>query len=134
MSDTTLIRNGTLITPGGEVQGDLLLRGGEIADVGRALPAGGAMTVVEARGCVVLPGLVDPHTHIQLDTGIYQTPDNWEIGTRTAACGGVTTVIDFATQFPGQRCGGAPCPAGRDRRPGADRLRPAHDADRAARR
>ncbi|MEI2690177.1 MAG: amidohydrolase family protein [Anaerolineae bacterium] len=51
---------------------------------------------------MVLPGLVDPHTHIQLDTGIYQTPDDWAVGTRTAACGGVTTVIDFATQFPGQ--------------------------------
>ncbi len=50
----------------------------------------------------MLPGLVDPHTHIVLDTGIYKTPDDWAIGTRTAACGGVTTVIDFATQFPGQ--------------------------------
>jgi dihydropyrimidinase len=49
----------------------------------------------------VFPGVVDPHTHIQLDTGIFQTADNWEIGTRTAAFGGVTTVIDFATQFQG---------------------------------
>ncbi len=57
--------------------------------------------MIDAGGCYVFPGVVDPHTHIQLDTGIYKTADNWEIGTRTAAFGGVTTVIDFATQFPG---------------------------------
>jgi dihydropyrimidinase len=99
---TTLIRNGTLITPDGERQGDILLVGESIAEMGEGLAATGVDAVVDAAGCVVLPGLVDPHTHIQLDTGLYKTPDDWEIGTRTAACGGVTTVIDFATQFPGQ--------------------------------
>jgi dihydropyrimidinase len=102
MVQTTLIRGGTLILPGGEVRGDLLIAGERIAAVGPDLAAEQAGQVVDASGCVVMPGLVDPHTHIQLDTGIYQTPDNWEIGTRTAACGGVTTVIDFATQFPEQ--------------------------------
>jgi dihydropyrimidinase len=102
MNNTILIRNGTLILPDGERRGDLLLAGERIADVGHGLATEGAGRVIDASGCVVLPGLVDPHTHIQLDTGIYKTPDNWEIGTRTAACGGVTTVIDFATQFPEQ--------------------------------
>ena len=102
MTDTILIRNGTLITPAGELAGDLLLTGEKIAAIGIGLPAEGADRVVDAAGCVVLPGLVDPHTHIVLDTGIYKTPDDWAVGTRTAACGGVTTVIDFATQFPGQ--------------------------------
>ncbi|HEX9118271.1 MAG TPA: dihydropyrimidinase [Anaerolineae bacterium] len=101
MASETLIRGGTLVLPQGEVRGDLLIAGGRIVRIGENLAADGA-TVVDATGCVVLPGLVDPHTHIQLDTGIYKTPDNWEIGTRTAACGGVTTVVDFATQFPGQ--------------------------------
>ena len=79
----------------------LLVRQFRIA-AGRVLtevPAG--TRVIDAAGCLVFPGVVDPHTHIQLDTGIYQTPDDWEIGTRTAAFGGVTTAIDFATQFPG---------------------------------
>src|SRR5512142_1968082 len=102
MNDTTLIRNGTLVLPDGERRGDVLVSGGRIAAVGQGLASEGAGQVIDAAGCLVLPGLVDPHTHIQLDTGIYKTPDNWEIGTRTAACGGVTTVIDFATQFPGQ--------------------------------
>ena len=107
MANTTLIRNGTLITPAGELTGDLLLAGEKIAAIGIDLPAGGADRVIDATGCVVLPGLVDPHTHIVLDTGIYKTPDDWAAGTRTAACGGVTTVIDFATQFPGQDMHGA---------------------------
>ena len=98
----TLIRNGRLITPDGEVRGDLLLAGGQIAAIHPQLSTEGVDNFVDATGCIVLPGLIDPHTHIQLDTGIYQTPDDWEIGTRTAACGGITTVIDFATQFPSQ--------------------------------
>jgi dihydropyrimidinase len=107
MSETVLVRGGTVITPDGEIRGDVLIEGERIAAVGPDLRDAGAGRVVDAAGCVVLPGLVDPHTHIQLDTGIYQTPDNWEIGTRTAACGGVTTVIDFVTQFPGQDVTGA---------------------------
>ena len=99
---TTLITNGVLIVPGGELRGDLLLAGEKIAAIGIDLPTAGIDRVIDATGCVVLPGLVDPHTHIVLDTGIYKTPDDWAVGTRTAACGGVTTVIDFATQFAGQ--------------------------------
>jgi len=99
---TTLIKNGTLITPAGELRGDLLLAGEKIAAIGIDLPTVGVDRIIDAAGCVVLPGLVDPHTHIVLDTGIYKTPDDWAVGTRTAACGGVTTVIDFATQFAGQ--------------------------------
>jgi len=80
-----------------------LIRGGEVIAAilapGEAAPNGAR--VIDAGGCLVFPGVVDPHTHIQLDTGIYRTADDWEIGTRTAAFGGVTTVIDFATQFPG---------------------------------
>jgi len=99
---TTLITRGTLITPRGEIRGDLLLADEKIAALGPDLAAEDAERVIDAAGCIVLPGLVDPHTHIVLDTGIYKTPDDWAVGTRTAACGGVTTVIDFATQFAGQ--------------------------------
>ena len=81
---------------------DLLIQGEYIQAVGHGLPAADDTVVVDADGCYVLPGIIDAHTHIALDTGVYQTPDDWFIGMRTAACGGVTTVVDFATQFPGQ--------------------------------
>jgi dihydropyrimidinase len=102
MAQQLLIKNGLLITPLGELAGDLRIVDERIHSLGAELTPEPGEEVLDASGCVVLPGMVDPHTHIQLDTGIYKTPDDWAVGTRTAACGGVTTVIDFATQFPGQ--------------------------------
>ncbi len=102
MSDRILIRNGLVVTPAGTFRGDVMTHGEEILAIGEALPMSQVDEVIDADGCLVLPGLVDPHVHIQLDTGIYQTKDDWGVGTRAAACGGVTTVLDFATQFPGQ--------------------------------
>ncbi len=102
MPDMTVIRGGQVVLPQAAIPADLLIAGETIAAVlapGADVPAG--TRAIDAAGCLVFPGVVDPHTHIQLDTGIYQTADGWEIGTRTAAFGGVTTVVDFATQFPG---------------------------------
>ncbi|MDF1513925.1 MAG: amidohydrolase family protein, partial [Anaerolineae bacterium] len=53
-------------------------------------------------GLLVLPGIIDAHVHIQLDTGLYRAEDGWLDGSQSAAFGGVTTVVDFATQFTGQ--------------------------------
>jgi len=97
-----LIRGGTLVLPGSALEADLLVQGERIKAVGRGLPVVHDTVVIEAEGCLVLPGVIDAHVHIALDTGIYRTPDDWFIGTRAAACGGVTAVVDFATQFPGQ--------------------------------
>lgn len=99
---TLLVRGGTLVTPQGLLQADLLAQGERIKAIGDGLPTAHDTRVLDAEGCYVLPGVIDAHTHIQLDTGVYQTPDDWFIGTCAAACGGVTTVVDFATQFPGQ--------------------------------
>jgi len=101
-SVTLLVKGGTLVTPEGVVEADLLAQGERIKAIGRDLPMANDTRVVDAEGCYVLPGVIDAHTHIALDTGIFKTPDDWFIGTRAAACGGVTTVVDFATQFPGQ--------------------------------
>ncbi len=102
MEKTTLIINGLVVTETGTQVMDLLVRGQKIAALGVSLPRTGVDEIIDATGLFVLPGVVDPHVHIQLDTGIYRTDDDWEIGTRVAAYGGVTTVVDFATQFPGQ--------------------------------
>jgi dihydropyrimidinase len=91
-----------VVAPSGPLQADLLIRGEHIQAMGHDLQVAGETEEIDAEGCIVMPGVVDAHTHIALDTGIYQTADDWYTGTRAAACGGVTTVIDFATQFEGQ--------------------------------
>lgn len=96
-----LIRGGLVVLTDRMVEADVLVEGEQIKAIGVGLPAGGA-EVVEAQGLLVLPGVIDAHTHIQLDTGTYRTADDWFVGSRAAAFGGVTTVVDFATQFPGQ--------------------------------
>ena len=101
-SATLLVRGGTLVAPEGVIETDLLAQGERIKAIGRDLPIADDTRMIDAEGCYVLPGVIDAHTHIALDTGIYKTSDDWFVGTRAAACGGVTTVVDFATQFPGQ--------------------------------
>lgn len=101
-SATLLVQGGTLVTPEGLLEADLLAQGQRIKSIGRNLEAVHDTRVVDAGGCYVLPGVIDAHTHIALDTGIYHTADDWFTGTRAAAYGGITTVIDFATQLAGQ--------------------------------
>ncbi|HQE91444.1 MAG TPA: dihydropyrimidinase [Anaerolineae bacterium] len=97
-----LIRGGTVVTPETMMDADLLIRGEQIQAIGHDLPVPRGAEVVEARDLLVLPGIIDAHAHIQLDTGIYASPGNWQTESCAAAFGGVTTVVDFATQFPGQ--------------------------------
>ena len=101
-SGSLLVRGGTVVAPSGPLEADLLIRGEYVQAIGQDLAVEGNTEVVDADGCIVLPGVIDAHTHIALDTGIYQTSDDWFTATRAAAFGGVTTVIDFATQNEGQ--------------------------------
>ena len=59
--------------------------------------------VVDAAGKYVIPGGIDPHTHMELPFGGTQASDTFETGTRAAAWGGTTTIIDFAVQRYGER-------------------------------
>ena len=96
-----LIRGGTLVDEDGERQGDLVIREGRIAPAQPA-EAAGAEETIDATGLYVLPGVIDPHTHFSLDTGSGRTADDFGTGSASAAAGGVTTYINFATQHPGQ--------------------------------
>lgn len=98
---TRLIKGGRIVVGQRVIEGDLLIRGDKVAGIGTGDAWRDADQIIDATGCYVLPGIIDAHTHIQLDTGIYQTVDNWEVGTVSAAFGGVTTVIDFANQIVG---------------------------------
>lgn len=98
-----IIRNGQVVSPTQTLLADVLIDGEKIAGITAPnLITWEDAREIDATGCYVFPGVVDAHTHIQLDTGVYKTDDNWEIGTKSAAYGGVTTVVDFATQFKGQ--------------------------------
>ncbi len=96
-----LVRSGTVVSSSGEWTADVRIRDGRVTDVRRAIPPDGD-DVIDATGMLVLPGVVDPHTHFALDTGTDRTVDDFLTGSQSAAAGGVTTYIDFATQRPGQ--------------------------------
>lgn len=95
-----LIRGGRVVTSGGEQDADVLVSDGKIAEVRPGIVAG--KEVIDATGLLVLPGVVDPHTHLLLDTGTARTADDFESGSLSAVAGGVTTYLDFAPQRPGQ--------------------------------
>src|SRR2546423_2733449 len=101
-----LIRGGTVVTADSERKADVLVRAGKIAEVGEGIAE--REDVIDATDMLVLPGVVDPHTHLLLDTGTARTADDFESGSASAAAGGVTTYLDFAPQQPGQSFGQAP--------------------------
>lgn len=102
----TLIRNGTIVTASDLFQADILVIGEQIAVIGRDL-ADQADLVIDAKDRYVLPGGIDAHTHFDMPFGGTVTADDFYTGTKAAACGGTTTVVDYAIQGPGQSLGGA---------------------------
>ena len=95
-----LIRGGRVVTAAGERDADVAVKGEKIVEIGTGIRADG--DVLDASGLLVLPGLVDPHTHLLLDTGTARTADDFSSGSASAAAGGVTTYLDFAPQLPTQ--------------------------------
>ena len=95
----SVITNGLLITGAGLVQADLAIDGEQIAAIGSNLNGD---RVIDAGGCYVLPGGIDPHVHLQMQLAGLTSTDTFETGTVAAAHGGTTTVIDFADPQPGQ--------------------------------
>jgi dihydropyrimidinase len=106
---TTLITGGTVVSPEGATPMDVVVEGETIAalvppgsqqveDAGR-----NGATTIDAAGKYVLPGGVDVHTHMELPFGGTNASDTFETGTRAAAWGGTTTIIDFAVQRTGER-------------------------------
>jgi dihydropyrimidinase len=89
-----LIKNGTVVTATDTYKAEILIEDGKITAIGKKLPAHGA-EMIDAKGCYVFPGGIDPHTHLDMPFGGTITKDDFESGTIAAAFGGTTTVIDF---------------------------------------
>ncbi|MDH5520841.1 MAG: amidohydrolase family protein, partial [Acidimicrobiia bacterium] len=106
---TLFIKNGTVISATGATAMDVLVDGETIAALyvpGSDLAAtaeGGADRVIDAGGKYVIPGGVDVHTHMELPFGGTFASDTFETGTRAAAWGGTTTIVDFAVQSHGRQ-------------------------------
>ena len=97
----TLIRNGRVVTAVDDYKADLLIEDEVVSVIGAKLDME-ADCVIDASGKLVIPGGIDPHTHMELPFGGTQSSDDFRTGTIAAAHGGTTTIIDFAVQYKGQ--------------------------------
>ncbi|MGC1372770.1 MAG: dihydropyrimidinase [Candidatus Sulfotelmatobacter sp.] len=102
MGFDTIIRNGIVVTASDNYPADVAIENGKIVALGANLPAQNASAVINAAGKLVLPGGIDVHTHLDMPFGGTTSADDFETGTRAAAFGGTTTLIDFAIQYKGQ--------------------------------
>jgi dihydropyrimidinase len=102
MGFDTLITNGTVVTATDTFAADLAISSGKITALGAGLPRDNATKLIDAKGKYVLPGGIDVHTHLDMPFGGATSADDFETGTRAAAFGGTTTLIDFAIQYKGQ--------------------------------
>jgi dihydropyrimidinase len=99
----TLIVNGTVVTADGSYAADVVIDGETIARIGTALGDSASVDeTIDATGRYVIPGGIDVHTHMELPFGGTFAKDTFETGTRAAAFGGTTTVVDFAVQSRGR--------------------------------
>ena len=102
MAFDTLIENGTVVTATDTYAADVAITGGKITAIGQGLPRENTTRVLDAKGKYVMPGGIDVHTHLDMPFGGTTSADDFETGTRAAAFGGTTTLIDFAIQYKGQ--------------------------------
>lgn len=94
-----LVKGGTVVTADLTVKADVRIEGGTIVEIGPDLAGG---EVLDAAGCYVMPGGIDPHTHLEMPFAGGHTADDFDSGTRAALAGGTTMVVDFVTPAPGQ--------------------------------
>jgi dihydropyrimidinase len=103
MSFDTIIRNGSVVTATDTYKADVAIANGKIAAIGNDLPVQNTTKILDASNKLVMPGGIDVHTHLDMPFGGTTSADDFETGTRAAAFGGTTTLIDFAIQYKGQQ-------------------------------
>jgi dihydropyrimidinase len=98
-----LLRNGTVVNADRTFAADVLVEGDTIREVRPGIPENAAERVIDAQGMLLLPGGIDVHTHLDMPFGGTTSSDDFLTGTRAAAFGGTTTIVDFAIQARGTR-------------------------------
>src|SRR5689334_8087883 len=98
----TIITKGQVVTATDVSRADVAIADGKVAAIGKGLQRENASSVIDAGGRYVFPGGIDVHTHLDMPFGGTTSADDFETGTRAAAFGGTTTLIDFAIQYKGQ--------------------------------
>ncbi len=96
---STVIKGGTIVTADLTYGSDVLVEAGQIIAIGHGLKGD---EVLDATGCYVMPGGIDPHTHLEMPFMGTYSADDFDSGTRAALAGGTTMVVDFALPAPGQ--------------------------------
>jgi dihydropyrimidinase len=103
MSSSVLIKGGTVVNATGEQRADVLVAGETVVAVAAKLEAPAGARVIDAGGAYVMPGGIDPHTHMQLPFMGTVASEDFFTGTSAAAAGGTTTIIDFVIPDPKER-------------------------------
>ncbi len=96
---TTLLKNGTVVNADFSEKTDVLIEGGKIIAVGANLKG---VSIIDATGCYIMPGGIDPHTHMDMPFMGTTTADDFESGTMAALSGGTTMTVDFCLPAPGE--------------------------------
>jgi dihydropyrimidinase len=97
-----VIRNGTVVTEDKTQKADVGIRGEQIVAIAKQLKSGARSHIIDAKGKYIFPGGIDAHVHLQLPAYGTVSTDDFKNGTKAAAMGGITTVIDFSTQKKGE--------------------------------
>jgi dihydropyrimidinase len=100
---STLIQNGTVVSAESTFPADILVDGEKIKEMRQGIPANAADRVMDATGMLLMPGGIDAHTHLDMPFGGSNSSDDFETGTRAAAFGGTTTIVDVAIQARGTK-------------------------------
>jgi dihydropyrimidinase len=99
---STVIKGGTIVTHDLTYKADVLVEGGIITAIGPNLAGD---TVIDAEGAYVMPGGIDPHTHLEMPFMGTSTAETWESGTFAAASGGTTMIVDHIISSPADLLG-----------------------------
>jgi dihydropyrimidinase len=98
------IKNGTVVNADGSEKADVLIEGEVITQVGIGIAKPDSCREIDADGLLIIPGGIDPHTHLEMPAGDLISADDFESGGKAALAGGTTTVIDFVNPVRGQSC------------------------------